>query len=386
MGSITVAKSHGLAGFGDVEKEPNMAIPATTYDIATITNPSSALTDFTLIVDLSRMSAAWWTANNTTDGTRGRVSKGDGITELAADWIDFDNTAETGLLRVKWSGTLASSGTQQLRIYPPNTANTAYGVSDTYGQYNAYDGNWEAYYPNGGGTDRTSNQLTLTGFGSISEGDSTGKIGKATSHNGSTQYSAANTAAILSRPATLISWFYPDTGPADMCMLGVADTTSTEDWIILSTDDANSLNEITIWERNGGTGRPYDGNYTTSAWNFAFGTLVTDSSRFVSLNNQTPVENTNTITTPSTQNSTAIGRLNDNTPGRYFDGLLQEQQIHSVVRSSDYISEEYSQTNDNATFWGTWTNVPVAGGNAPTADLQGPLVGPLGGPIMSTFF
>jgi len=78
-----------------------MAIPSTTYDIATATNPSAALTDFTFIVDLSNLSAGGKSAWNTSEQGRGRVSKGEGTTELAADWIDLDHTAKTGLVRIK---------------------------------------------------------------------------------------------------------------------------------------------------------------------------------------------------------------------------------------------------------------------------------------------
>lgn len=138
-----------------------MAVPASGYDIATITNPGSALTDFTLMIDLSRMTTDFKTNWNSSDGGRGRASKNDGTTELACDFIDIDHTAKTGWLRVKWSGTLASTGTQKIRIFPPNTANTLYASADTYGSDNAYDAGWEGYYPVFGDTgtiltDRTS--------------------------------------------------------------------------------------------------------------------------------------------------------------------------------------------------------------------------------------
>lgn len=337
-----------------------MPVPSTTYDIGIPPAPSADIDGFSYIDDEINHSVGWWAAVDTEDGAKGRCYLNSDETELATDSIDFASTG-TGQRRIYIGTVLAASSdaSRAVRSYPPNTENTSYLATDTYGQYNAYDSNWAGYWPAGGGTERTSNELNLTGFGSIIEGDSSGKIGSATSHNGSTQYSSANIAAITSRPATLLGWFLPDIGPSDMTMVGVANTGSSSDWVILSTDDNNGANEITIWERSGGTGRPYDGNYITSAWNFAYGTLVSETSRFVSLNNQTAIENTTPIPTPSDLNSTAIGRLNDSSPGRYFNGLLQEQQIHDVVRSSSYISQEYSQTNDNATFWGTWTNVPV---------------------------
>jgi hypothetical protein len=110
-----------------------------SFAVATISNPASAQTDFSLLVDLSTMPAEWWASVDTADGTKGRAAKDDGATELATDWIDFDSGAETGLVRVKWTGTLASSGVQKVRIYSPRASRSSYGATDTYGSDNAYD-------------------------------------------------------------------------------------------------------------------------------------------------------------------------------------------------------------------------------------------------------
>ena len=123
-----------------------MALPSTTYDTATVLNPSGALTDFTLMVDLSRMSSAWWSFAESTNARRGRAAKDDG-TELACDWIDYDHTGQTGWLRVKWSGTLATTGTQILRVYPPVAANSVQLSNAAFGSDNAYDADWRWYTP-----------------------------------------------------------------------------------------------------------------------------------------------------------------------------------------------------------------------------------------------
>jgi len=338
-----------------------MAIPSTTYDIATATNPTSALTDFTFMIDLSRMSAAWWAEVDTSDGTRGRASKNDGTTELATDWIDFNDTAETGWLRVKWTGTLASSGTQIVRVYPPNTGNVAYGVSDTYGQYNAYDSDFAAYYPNGGGTDRTSGQTTLSGAGSISEGDSAGKIGVSTSYDGSTQYFEADSTPVTSQPLTFIVWAKPDV-IGYKTAIQLSDKSQSDTWYALTQATSGKLWE---WCRTpassaGGRVESITNNISTTSWNQYTGLEYTSSSRAIRLNNSNEATNSTDLT-PTGLDRTSVGRAGDSSPGAYFDGLLQEVQIHSAARSDSHLSEEYNQTNDNATFWGTWTNVPVSG-------------------------
>lgn len=157
-----------------------MPLPATIYDSATFVPPTADLTDFTLLVDLSRMSAAWWAAVDTSDATRGRAAKSNG-TELAVDWLSF-NGVDAGWARIKWSGTLNTSGPHTLRIYPPLAANAAVAAGDTYGQYAAYDASWEGYWPLiEDANDRTVNARHGTApGGQVYGGHSGGPLGAAT--------------------------------------------------------------------------------------------------------------------------------------------------------------------------------------------------------------
>ena len=138
-----------------------MAQPNTSYDIATITNPSGALTDFTLLIDLSRMTNVFKNNWNTSAQGYGRAYKDTGLTELPCDWININHTAKTGWLRVKWTGSLATTGIQKIRIYPPNTGNTQYAVTDPYGRNNTYT-NAIAIYPfDGDANGRSGNEYAL---------------------------------------------------------------------------------------------------------------------------------------------------------------------------------------------------------------------------------
>src|SRR5690606_5987295 len=134
-----------------VEPEPReeatMALPDTGYALLEVSNPSSALTDFSLLVDLSLLPQGWWDAVDTSDPTKGRAAKDAGEVELPCDWIAFDADTQTGWLRVLWTGTLASTGEQLLRVYPPVEANASVAAGETYGQYAAYDEDWAAYWP-----------------------------------------------------------------------------------------------------------------------------------------------------------------------------------------------------------------------------------------------
>jgi hypothetical protein len=320
-----------------------MALPSGSYALATVSNPSSALTDFTLIVGLANMPASWWAYVDTSDGTKGRASKIDG-TELACDWIDFNSTLQTGLLRVIWTGTLASTGTQQVRVYPPMEANASVGASDTYGRYNAYDSYYKGYWPNGGGTDRTASLLDLTSGGGISIGDSAGKIGKATNYDGTDDYAIESTGFVTpNMNLTLLYWLNND-------------TSYSSDYSVNMYGNSNNYILIRpgydhILKVNGTTGTVTAVLNHSAGWYLIAGTY--DGTTWDVRENASSVGTAAINQTASTTLKTCLGRSYGSAYA-YYDGLLQEVQIHSVARSSDWIAEEYAQTNDNATFWGEW--------------------------------
>ena len=149
-----------------------MALPSAGYDKAIYQAPAGDITGFTAIVNSENFSTDFWTDVNSSDGTRARFAKDTTPTEIAFDFIDFDDTGETGLARVYIGNSFAadSAATRTIRAYAPNTRNTAYSSSDTYGSDNAYDSDWLAYYPAGGITDRTSNGNDGTGAGRVVPG------------------------------------------------------------------------------------------------------------------------------------------------------------------------------------------------------------------------
>ena len=154
------------------------------HALLTIVNPNSALTNPTLFIDLTNMPASWLSAITASDGTKGRVYKGDGTTRLACHWIGFVDDETPGVLAVMWSGTLAASGTQQLWIEPPVTENDSVGVSETYGQYNAYDGtNTHTYITMDDSLSNANSSTAHTIHGTLNVGDSSGLLGKATGYD-----------------------------------------------------------------------------------------------------------------------------------------------------------------------------------------------------------
>lgn len=332
------------------------------HALATVSNPDSSLTDFTLIVDLSDMPASWWSAVNTSDGTRGRVYKGDGTTRLACDWIAFDDDAETGFLRVLWSGTLSSTGTQELWIEPPVSGNAAVAADDTYGSDNAYDEYWEGYWPleesDSPAYDRTSNGLDFDdGYDGGPTYGVTGQVG-----------------SCVTMPST--AGYYLDAGAYTP-----PEEITISQWVRLGADEDG-------WTFNNHNGTGGYGWITQARSNFEF-RISTDGDDWNGGSGSSAISQDDTwylvqctfdgstmrMYVDGTEHTdgdfpvTVSGTINDPGAdllvGQYasdFAGELDELQLHSTARSDDWLAEEYDQTSDNSAFWGTWSWETDGGG------------------------
>jgi len=326
-----------------------------SHALATVTNPSAALTDFTLLVDLSDMPANWWSAVDTSDGTRGRVYKGDGSTRLACDWIDFDDTAETGLLRVKWTGTLATSGTQQLWIEPPVTTNATVAADDTYGSDNAYDDVIEAYWPlTSDANDRTVNGHDGTGETGITYGADTGLCGPATDFEGSYAINIGKPLGDVDFSLTVVFGSGSNTYRR-ILMAGNRHRTELCKW---ATSTELRLKPATT-----------DECHTTIANNtayFAQATIDINTGYSLRLNGGTAV--TDTIEDEFDADiDWYIGRRSYSSE-QYWDDWMQHAMLYNVLVSDDWADHEYAQIDDNATFWGSWSWVAAGGGAAQELD------------------
>ena len=314
-----------------------MALPTTTYDTATVLNPSSALTDFTLMVDLQRMTSDWWAAVDTTKARRGRAFKDDGVTELACDWIDFDSVARTGWLRVKWSGTLATSGTQILRVYPPNTANSVQISSSTYGSDNAYDADWLVYIPDARSVDRTANGND--GTAGVDVSSAVGKVGEATSFPGISGTGNVIVGDIYDPPDVSVSlWVKPD-------------ALYSGNRYLFSKNHLEMYmsNQSSFWTATTFTGI----THTLDTWQHRVGTFD-DATRTRNVYHNGTNEGSTSSLAALIPNNDDLRIGSDENGGKEYLGLINEFQVHQTARPSAWVSHEYDQTNDQSAFWGTW--------------------------------
>ncbi len=232
---------------------------------------------------------------------QGRATKTDD-TELACDWINFDNGAETGLLRVKWSGTLAASGTQTLRVYPPVEANDSVAVGALFGSRNTYDAYWQGYWPLAADfNDRTSRVNHASATGSPTAGGISGHFGNATSFDGSTQYLKA--IGPTSKPLTYMAWYYQDSNSSRAVLQQNDGTSSTDRWG-LSTGAGGAGARIEARESDGTADASNSLYVVTEVWRHAVAVFKNATSRTSYLDS-----------TPSTENTTSISATPDNDIG-----------------------------------------------------------------------
>ena len=330
-----------------------MALPSAGYDTSIYQAPSGDITDFTLMINSDNFSANYKSDVNSADGARARFAKDSGAVEAPFDFIDFVDSPVSGWARVYIGNSFAadSAATRTIRAYSPNTRNTAYSPSDTYGSDNAYDSNWKAYYPFGGGSDRTVNGYDLTGVGSPTVGGGSLKGLASTDYDGSTQYSY-NAAIDFEGEAelTLLTWVDFDVSTATNTVMGQWGNTVAEQTALLTVQ---SSNVVLAGIRATANGFPTSTGTVADNTEAFIGVTHTSGSQLVYIDgsNDGSSSATGVLSASSGQRfelATADGG-SDN-----FNGELNNTSIHTATRSGDWISEEYDQTNDNATFWGTW--------------------------------
>jgi len=370
----------------------------TGYDSQTVTNPGSALTDFTLLIDIADLSSTW-KGNVQADGGDIRVTTG-ADSELPFDLINYANDegsppTVTGLIRVKWSGSLASSGSQTVKVWAGYTGGTATAYDDDdvsgYGADNAYNSDWDCFLPLASDlNDRTSNGNDGTAQGSISAGGQTGKFGSATNFDGSddavTWGSNNDDRFEYTDNFTISLWAKPDNYA--QYDIALCDAQSQGRGYRIWSRDSSSPKWY--WELNNDSESVQVASTTginTSAWQMVTVSMATDDTCNIYINGSW--ENSSDLGADMAYEHAypyrpMIGAMPDDSSGltfhRFYDGLMQDVQIHGTQRSAAWIAEEYAQTNDNSGFWGEWSwTAQGAASAAPTGNLAGPLAGPFAG-------
>jgi hypothetical protein len=307
------------------------------------------LTDFSFII--AELPSEFFTACTSTDGTKLRCSKDDGVTELAFDPIEFDTTTETIVLRVKWSGTITPTGTYTIRVYPALTGNVSYGVSDTYGQYNAYDSSNKGFYPVVGDsgtnlTDRTSNQE----IGTLNYGVSI--VDERLYFTTSTATVDIQSGKLLDGSSEFSVSFNinADSFSGDKRFV-VFDSFAFNEPLIVWASSA--VLEVLVTTSDSTTGIWKPGKTLNAGTDYKID--ITYDGALLSVYSDSVLINTYAITGTLGVTGSTNYKLGYTTLG--LNGEMWDVALRTKGLSSAFVLHEYSQTSDNSAFWGTWTEV-----------------------------
>lgn len=336
-----------------------MSLPtAGESSVATFQAPGADVLSFSPIIDLSRLDATTKADINTADRMRFRVARNDTKTEQFFDPLDFNGSGDPGWMRFFYGDALAldPASAREIVIYAANTRNTAYADSFA---YNAYDSAWLSYHPlQADFNDRTVNDYDGTSTTPPTAGDIAGHFGQGTNFNGRDNYleimSTAEDPLSGSDEIMISAWCKPTSLTADQ---RVVTRWSATTQYMLWMDTGGSDGWAGILSLSGGIIRAGEAE-STATTNWQNVVMTYNSSDLLRMyTNASPgaTASANGTLNANADTATYIGRLT----ATYYAGGLQDVQIHSLQRSASFISEEYDQTNDNSTFWGTWTNVPV---------------------------
>lgn len=388
-----------LSSFSQVAPQSNLhvSVPGTSfsaanwsgYDEATATNPGSGLSGFSLLIDIATLSASWKSAVQS-DGGDIRLTKGDGTTELAYDLINWAYNAgsPTGQIRVLWSGTLAASGTQNVRIYAGYTPGTAvaYDANETYGSDNAYDSTVEQYWTfseaSGDIISRVAGGTDLTVSGATY--GATGVVGDALSFDGVNDVAYTSSALDLTgtQELSVLMNTYQDTitSDDDLLLESSANYNSNDDSVLVNPSSsggggaASGKFHIAINAEANGRNSIDMTRFSAATWTHLGIILDRDAgAQQVTHVYYDGVSQTLQQIATTTDSTTGFGnyvwnfmcRSGASSPGLHADGDIQHVFFYNVALGADWVAQE-SDMMDQATFWGTWAWTAGGGGGGPT--------------------
>jgi len=318
------------------------------------TKVSADLTDFPVYVDLADLGADFF-SNVNTDGSDIRVTKSDGTTEVPREVVSIDTSGSTGELHFKADGTLSSSTDTDFYIYYGNASATEPAVTATYGRNNVWVDYDNVYHLNEEPTsataiiDSTGNYGSTTIDGAMTASDLVAvKVGSGLDFDGSNDRIRAGTSNILNN-ITCQAWARYDGGSQGLFFAQDGQGSNNRKWYMQATPSTFYVN---VFESSSPLVRK-NYNVATSAntlqmYHF---TYTVDTLKLYINGSLTTPTKTFDPTLTSLEDTTIDTSIGTNLASNWFDGVIDEARISSVVRSDDWISTEYNNQNSASTFY-----------------------------------
>ena len=243
-----------------------------------------------------------------------------------------------------------------------------YAVGDTYGR-NAVWSDYDAVYhlqeavnntsggykdSTGNGNDATGNSMALTevagAFG-----------GNGQDFDGSADYIDAPRSTSLNNPTTtnaltLSVWIRKDSASDSSQAYPIS--YGVNEWNIILGFTTNLFetywNTINIRNNLGAT--------SSTDWNYFVGSFDGTANTFLGYINNTQTTNITETGNLAVRTGQGLGIGAYPSGANYFNGKIDELRIRSAALSANWVTTEYNNQSDEATFWGTWTDAGGGGG------------------------
>ena len=313
---------------------------------------NSDLIDFPVYLRGSDFGASTYT-NAKSAAEDFRFTKSDGTTELPFEIVYYDSGSNEFEIHVKIDFISGSSDTV-FYLYYGNSGANAYGSTDTYGK-NAVWSDYVLVNHDGGATVDSTGTHTLTANGGLVSGGVSSPTGSGTNYDGSSEYvgTGANNLDV-NTDYTLTTWVNIDTDKNGNVMLSVGNNVINAPGYWLFINRTSASKGTTMQLDNGPVGAVFAPDSTNSiaasdGWKKV--TIVRDGDDYELFIDGTSVASrTETISGLNTVDDIEIGRFNYGTTN-YLEGSLSELRAIQDVKSSDWISAEFSNQNSPATFY-----------------------------------
>lgn len=314
----------------------------------------AAVTDFPVYLPLSLLGADFFAAVRS-DGGDIRITKADGITEVPVEVVRINTGSQTGELHFR-ADALSNTVDTQFCIYYGNASATMPAANSLYGSQNVWSNNYAGVYHLDATTydwmsdsyrvaDSTSNNRFGTLYGGLSS-VSAQKIGNGLALDGVDDEVLVSGKMGNPAAATLQGWGYKTVDSGQGEFISVADAIAIR-W--------NAPGIEGFYDT--GSGWPGIGNGTNwnLGWHMVHYTVQpNDQKLYVDGVQRVAGTDSRSIAYTGGNVNTMFG-VHGSGSGYQFPGNLDEIRVSSTVRSGGWISTEYNNQNDPATFFATGT-------------------------------
>lgn len=231
-----------------------------------------------------------------------------------------------------------------------------YAVTDTYGRNSVWS-DYEAVFHLGSNIDSAGNKTgSVTGATTASA-----LFGDGYDFDGVNDYFDTNfgldDVGSSGSPFAAQIWFDFDSIGAEFTSLINSDDTTPDRFYVLLRQSTNALFVGFMNRTSGGTATlSPNTNYMLHMSYAGSGTAL------YYLNGSLDITLSSITNTTYSSGDIFLGNEQYNTR-RYHNGLLFEFRLRRSALSSNWITTEYNNQSDEATFWGTWTDVEAGGGD-----------------------